>query len=826
MFIKKQNVLEYWWAILKVAGRRLIDFRHQPTHTKHNLSKQHQKTYFVWCVLFIILVFVSALDRLLPLNLPEHNKLFARVVVDENNRPLRTFADKDGIWRYPIALEDVSPLYIEALLTYEDRWFWIHPGVNPIAILRAAYLNIKHGRIVSGGSTISMQVARILHPHRRSFWGKLQQVFRTMQLEWHLTKREILQIYLNTAPFGGTIEGVEAASYTYLNKSAKQLSHSEAALLAVLPQAPTRFRPDSHNLAAQHARDKVLNRLVTFGVWSQEVVNDAKLEQVFSFNFKPRQLAPLLARRLLTFSDGQSVVRSTINSELQQNLQDALSSYMRGMPKQSSAAILVVDNQTSAVKAYIGTAEFGNPQRFGYVDMVQAIRSPGSTLKPFLYGLAMDEGLIHSHSLLADVPRTWGRYQPGNFSGAFSGPVTAAEALQRSLNMPAVDLLERVGVNRFAAHLQNAGLDLSLVNNKPNLSMILGGVGLSLESLVTGYRSLANQGQVQPLQYLVNDLQATQPSRPMFSPASAWVIKKILADIDRPNGIHSSAAKIESNKLAWKTGTSYGFRDSWAIGVNANYTIGVWVGRPDGTAMPGHYGRQTAGPLLFLVADQLTGDITLDDRIRQTKQPENVSQQNICWPIGQAMESADASFCHQKHQAWIIDNVIPPTWHIADADTWQNGIFTFWVDDKSNKRVVMDCVNSQAAFSRTQRRVAVWPKVLEPWLAAKYRRTSVIPNMAEPCVTSTVTASATLKLVGLHNGSIYRKSGANGQLPSVWLRSLGGSGDKNWYINGELVYKTKGGSAIEHIFTTPGRQQIVVQDQLGNTDLVTIEVQL
>ncbi|MDO6720954.1 penicillin-binding protein 1C [Psychrosphaera sp. 1_MG-2023] len=804
------------------------------------------------------LMFVGMLDQLYPLNLPKNNNLFARVVVDENNRPLRTFADPNGIWRYPIELSDVSPLYIEALLTYEDRWFWLHPGINPFAVLRATYQNLTNGRIVSGGSTISMQVARILHPHNRSFTGKLQQVLRTLQLEWHLSKNQILQIYLNTAPFGGTIEGVEAASYTYLNKSANDLTHSEAALLAVLPQAPTRFRPDIHNDAAQRARDKVLKRLVKFGVWSQDVVDDAMLEQVYSFNFKPKQLAPLLARRLLAFSDGQSVVKSTINSDLQQSLQDAISSYMSDMPKQSSAAILVVDNKTSAVKAYIGTVDFANEDNFGYVDMVQATRSPGSTLKPFLYGMAMDEGLIHSHSLLADVPRNWGNYRPGNFNGTFNGPVTAEEALQRSLNMPAVDLLERLGVNRFAARLENAGLALVIPNNKPNLSMILGGVGSSLEQLVESYTALANQGNVSELRYLTDELTQPKVTKQMLSPSSAWIIQNTLSDIDRPDSIQSTASIIENSPLAWKTGTSYGFRDSWAIGVNNDYTIGVWIGRPDGTPMPGHFGRKTAGPLLFMAADQLAGGLGVntaiafdsesqqpylsggsasggtsisakgsadpnsnsvtDDRLSQ---PETVTQQTICWPLGVAKDDKNADFCHQQYKAWVIDNVVPPTWHVADADTWQSGLFTYWVNPVTEQRVTMDCNVSNKQVEQ----VAVWPKVVEPWLNAKYRRAAVIPRLDPQCINSEITASASLKITGIDNNSVFRKAGQNGKHPSVWLKSLGGSGNRVWYINGKYKYKTGPNTSVEHVFTGTGKQQIVVQDELGNTDVVEVFVQ-
>jgi penicillin-binding protein 1C len=790
----------------------------------------------ILCTFLFLSVSAVVLNYVYPLNLPLHvsgntefnndslghvnsPKQFARVVLDENDRPLRSFADANGIWRYPIQLSEVSPLYIEALITYEDRWFWHHGGINLLSLLRATSQNIRNGKIVSGGSTLSMQVARILHPHARSFLGKLQQVLRTFQVEWYLEKEQILELYLNTAPFGGTIEGVQAASYTYLNKSAKELTHAEAALLAVLPQAPTRYRPDLHNQAAQNARNKVLQRIADFDVWPQEVVDDALLEQVYSASFRPQQLAPLLARRLLNQSPQDLVIKSTINSELQQGLQDLVSHYMGLLPKKSSAAILVVNNKTSAVKAYIGTADFANPQRFGYVDMIQAIRSPGSTLKPFLYGLALDEGLIHSHSLLADVPRSKGQYRPTNFNGAFNGPVSAHSALQRSLNMPAVDLLERYGVKRFVSQLDNSGLNLSIPNNQPNLAVILGGAGTSLAQLVSHYSALANQGKVHNLRYLQEQLTQPKVTRRLLSPASAWVIQETLSGIERPDSIHTLAATIKGNKLAWKTGTSYGYRDSWAIGVNQEYTIGVWLGRPDGTAMPGHYGGITAGPLLFKVADQLP------QGVQHISKPKNVNTTPICWPLGTEYKLATQAFCQQKYQAWIIDDVIPPTWHSADNDAWQNGLFTYWLNPENQQRVSIDCLIK----NKQRKQIALWPKVVEPWINKQYQRDALIPQADTQCMNNLLSTSATLKIIGIENNSIYRKSGLRGKAPSIRLETLGGTGIKNWYINGKHHYAAQNNETISHVFSDndsiKGKQQIVVQDQVGNSDLISIFLQ-
>ncbi len=775
------------------------------------------KRYPLLTLFISSLLILAWLDAQHPLSLPNNQGVFARVVVDENNRPLRTFADNNGIWRYPIDLSTVSPLYIEALLNYEDRWFWYHPGFNPLSLLRAAGQNIINGRIVSGGSTLSMQVARILHPHERSLWGKTKQMFRTLQLEWHLNKTQILQLYLNNAPFGGTIEGVQAASYTYLNKSAVELTHAEAALLAVLPQAPTRYRPDLHHKAAQKARDKVLQRLADFKTWSQETVDDAKLEQVFSFNYRPNQLAPLLSRRLLSQHPNKPVIRTTIDRDLQQSLQDTLMAYMQSLPKQTSGAVLVIDNKTAAVKAYLGTADFANASRFGYVDMVQAIRSPGSTLKPFIYGLAIDDGLIHSQSLLADVPRHWGTYRPSNFNGAFNGPVSASDALQRSLNMPAVDLLERYGVKRFVGQLANAGVQLSIPNQDPNLAIILGGLGTSLEQLVQGYSALANQGQVKTLRYLKHELNMDKNTRQLLSPASAWVIQDILSGISRPGSIQTLAATRHKNTFAWKTGTSYGYRDAWAIGVNKDYTFGVWLGRPDGTAVPGHYGRITAGPLLFNVADQLN----INAMASAINKPKNVVSEIICWPLGIRLTDQDSTFCQQKKQAWIVDEVVPPTWHIADSDAWQGSLFSFWYNPQNNRRVSLDC----PVPNKQHKQIAIWPKVLEPWLNAKAKRATLIPPVDPQCNNTLITPSSTLKIIGIEANSIFKQSGNDSAYPSVWLKTLGGDGVKHWYINGEYSYEAMPDQNVEHVLRNKGEQQIVVQDEQGNSDMITVYFQ-
>lgn len=599
-------------------------------------------------------------DRIWPLPLPGDD--LARVVLAEDGTPLWRFADADGVWRYPVSPEEVSPLYLQALLTYEDRWFYNHPGVNPLALGRAAWLNLRGGRVVSGGSTLSMQVARLLDPHDRTLVGKLRQLWRTLQLEWHLSKRDILQIYLNRAPFGGTLQGVAAASWAYLGKSPLHLTPAEAALLAVLPQAPSRLRPHRHPERAQRARDKVLQRLAEYQVWPAQQIREAAEEPLV---LAPRQepaLAPLLARRLNS-ADSPPLIRTTLDAALQRRLEDLLLGWRARLPERTSAAILVVEAQSMAVRAYLGSIDLSDERRFGHVDMVRSLRSPGSTLKPFLYGMALDDGLIHSESLLQDVPRRYGDYRPGNFSMGFSGPVSASSALALSLNLPAVQLLEAYGPKRFAAQLRMAGMPLILPPlAEPNLSLILGGAGSRLEDLVGGYAALARGGnsaqvRLQP--------QAPLVEHRLLSPGAAWIIRRILSGQARPDR-DPHAELVQRPLLAWKTGTSYGFRDAWSIGVGPRYLIGVWIGRPDGTPVPGQFGLASAAPLMLQVHDLLSNrDSQRGISVPVAPVPANIGVAAICWPLGQPMSKQDTN-CRRQRFAWTLDGTTPPTLQAAD----------------------------------------------------------------------------------------------------------------------------------------------------------------
>ncbi|MCB1579235.1 MAG: penicillin-binding protein 1C, partial [Xanthomonadales bacterium] len=611
----------------------------------HRLARRWKWLKRSVLALVLLLVIAVILDRLFPLPLPDPDR-GSTVVVARDGSPLRAFADAEGIWRYPVSMEDVSPLYLEALVGYEDRWFWRHPGINPVAALRALGQLIVNRRIVSGGSTLTMQVARILEPHSRSFAGKLRQSLRALQLEAHLSKREILELYLENAPFGGTLQGVEAASWAYLGHSSQRLSHAEAALLVVLPQAPSRLRPDREAAAAREARDKVLDRMATLGVWTPAEVRDARIESVVARSLQPPLSAALLARRLHQAHPRARRIETSIDIELQRSVEARVRDYLVRLPERTSAALLVVDNRDLSTLAYVGSATFGDEARLGHVDMVRAWRSPGSTLKPFLYGLALDDGLIHSESLLVDAPQSFGSYRPGNFDMAFNGPVGAAEALRLSLNVPAVNLLDRVGAARFTARLANTGLQLRLPHGvAPNLSIILGGVGARMEDLAGAYAALNRKGVGGIVRYTADD---PLVERRVLSEGAAWIVRDILEANPRPGYRPGTFDTGSRPRVAWKTGTSYGFRDAWAIGGTREYTVAVWIGRPDGTPLPGQYGAVTALPLMFQVVDSLPR--TALSRVPEAP-PASVREVEICWPLGFAFDAANADLCQQKHEA-------------------------------------------------------------------------------------------------------------------------------------------------------------------------------
>jgi penicillin-binding protein 1C len=577
------------------AEKEDVDGRDKPGHDG---VRTRRIAHLAAAALAVILISTLALGAwvvsLGPLPLAQARQV-STTIVDRNGKLLRAYAMADGRWRLPVdAKTAVNPGYLKLLLAYEDRRFYSHGGVDALALGRAAFQLVTRGHIVSGGSTITMQLARLMEPRReRSVYAKLRQMVRAIEIERQLTKDQILDLYLALAPFGGNLEGVRAASIAYFGKEPKRLSLAEAALLVALPQSPETRRIDRYPDVARAARDRVLDRMVEDGRVGQEDSLQAKTVLVPRLRRPMPILAPHSADQAMATVKDSDVIRLTLDATLQKTLEALARDRAIALGPNISVAIIAVDNASGDVLARIGSPDYFDDRRAGQVDMTRAVRSPGSTLKPFIYGLAFEDGFVHPESLIDDRPIRFGSYAPENFDMTFQGTVAVRRALQQSLNVPAIALLDRVGASRLASRLKQAGANLVLPKDEaPGLAMGLGGVGVTLQDLAQLYSGLARLGNTRPLREIVGANDDQRESLRLMDQVAAWQVGNVLMGTPPPeNAPH--------NRIAFKTGTSYGYRDAWSVGFDGRMTIGVWVGRPDGAPVPGLVGRTAAAPILF-----------------------------------------------------------------------------------------------------------------------------------------------------------------------------------------------------------------------------------
>jgi penicillin-binding protein 1C len=577
---------------LAVAGEN-ADGRDKPGHNGVGKQGAVRAAAVAFAIVFSVTIATGAwVISLGPLPLAQARQV-STTIADRHGKLLRAYAMADGRWRLPVdAGTGVDPGYLKLLLSYEDRRFRSHAGVDPLALGRAAFQLVTSGHIVSGGSTITMQLARLMEPRReRSVYAKLRQVVRALEIERQLNKDQILDLYLALAPFGGNLEGIRAASIAYFGKEPKRLSLAESALLVALPQSPETRRVDRYPDAASAARDRVLDRMVEEGVVSREDAAQAKSVPVPRWRKAMPVLAPHSADQAIATVKDSPVIRLTLDATLQKNLETLARDRAIALGPNISIGIIALDNESGDVLARIGSPDYFDERRAGQVDMTRAVRSPGSTLKPFIYGLAFEDGFVHPESLIEDRPIRFGSYAPENFDMTFQGTVPVRKALQMSLNVPAIALLDRVGASRLSSRLKQAGANLVLPKDEaPGLAMGLGGVGVTLQDLVQLYGGLARLGNTRPLREIAGEQQ--RDSLRLMDQVAAWQVGNVLIGTPPPeNGVH--------NRIAFKTGTSYGYRDAWSVGFDGRITIGVWVGRPDGAPVPGLVGRTAAAPILF-----------------------------------------------------------------------------------------------------------------------------------------------------------------------------------------------------------------------------------
>ncbi|MEE9315452.1 MAG: penicillin-binding protein 1C [Rhizobiaceae bacterium] len=535
-----------------------------------------------------------AFDRYYPPILPEELAVSTQVV-DRDGRLLKAFATEEGRWRLPADLERTDGQYIKLLLAYEDKRFYAHRGVDLLAMVRAFGQLVSNGKIISGGSTITMQLARLLEPRKqRSLKSKLVQMVRAIQLELRLSKAEILQSYLTLAPYGGNLEGVRAASLAYFGKEPSRLSLSQSALLVALPQSPETRRPDRFNRRSESARNTVLKRMAKLGVIALVEVERASRLSVSKKRRALPYLAAHMAQRAVSLDPQVKRHQVTLSWNAQQALEKVALDAARKLPPRTSIAMVFADAITGDVLVEIGSPNYLDSSRNGWLDMTRAIRSPGSTLKPFIYGLAFEEGVVSPQTIITDAPSDFSGYRPQNFDMNYQGDVSVRKALQLSLNVPAVHLLEAVGPARLLSRFKRAGVTTIIPKSeRPGLAIGLGGMGISLRNLTQLYTGLVNGGRVTKLRDgLGGKTEGEGLQNVLLQPSSTWQVVDILADVRPPKGSRGSG-------IAYKTGTSYGYRDAWSVGFDGKYVLGVWVGRPDNGSVPGITGYKTAAPILF-----------------------------------------------------------------------------------------------------------------------------------------------------------------------------------------------------------------------------------
>ena len=578
--------------------------------------------FFGFFITFILL------DLVFPLNTKVN---YSTIIYSQDSTLIHGFLSDDDKWRMYTELNEITPELKKAIIFKEDKYFRYHFGINPVAIVRAAINNVKSGKRTSGASTITMQVVRLLEPKERTYGNKIIEIFRALQLEWHYSKDEILQFYLNLVPFGSNIEGVKSASVIYFGKLPNHLSIGEIAALSIIPNRPVSLRLGKNNKYIQIERNKWLQRYRNGNLFDEKNIADALDEPLRAYRRDVPRFAPHLSYRLKNMFPHRNIIYSTIDFEMQKKIEGLVENYSKSQYFHNikNATCIVIENETRQVKAYIGSADFYNDEDGGQVDGIVAVRSPGSTLKPLVYGMAMDKGLITPKFCVSDVPLSVDGYEPENYDGKFYGNVSVEFALSNSLNVPAVKILSMIGPGTLIDKLVT--LDFKQINNDKNnlgLSMILGGCGTTLEELTSLYSSFANRGIYKRPQFIYGVKNLKEET--VISEEATFMITDILTQLTRPDLPIDWANSLHMPKIAWKTGTSYGRRDAWSIGYNKKYTVGTWVGNFSGEGVPELSGAEKASPLLFKVFNAIDYNSESD----WFHLPKNLSFRSVCSESG------------------------------------------------------------------------------------------------------------------------------------------------------------------------------------------------
>jgi penicillin-binding protein 1C len=744
----------------------------------------------------IVLFFV--LNRIFPL--PDKIE-YSTIITDNKGELINAYLTSDQKWRMKTELNEISPLLRKTIIAKEDKYFYSHPGVNAVAVMRAFFKNIFRLRTTSGASTITMQVARALEHRKRNIGSKIIEMFRSFQLELKYSKNEILQMYLNLVPYGGNIEGVKAASILYFNKNPDHLSLAEITALSIIPNRPSTLVIGKNNDVIAEERNKWLRRFAEEKVFTEKEIEDALREPLTGLRRTVPHYLPHLSYRLKR--TGAITIHTNINMNTQIKTEQLVKDYVTTLKLKNirNAAVLVIDNRFHKVITYVGSADFHDTTDGGQVDGAAAVREPGSTLKPLLYGLCFDEGLETPKMVLTDVGVNYSGYSPENYDKKFNGYVTVEYALEHSLNIPAVKTLKMLGKEKLIQKL--AACDFRQVKtdqNKLGLSMILGGCGASLEELTGLFSAFANEGIYISPSYTPSDTNFKKVK--LISPAANYMITDILSRINRPDFPLNWQATEHMPRIAWKTGTSYGRRDAWSIGYNKNYTVGVWVGNFSGVGVADLSGANVATPLLF----KIFNTIDYDSDAEWFSLPEDCEQRQVCSETG--LLPTD----HCKNI--VMDYFIPMISPTKKCDNWQEIMIS--PDEK-----ISYCRNCAPENGYKMK----WYKVIDPEMQAWMEENKIsyekIPAHNPNC--EKIFTEGVPVITSPVNNTEYLISKKDREPIQLVCKTSGDVSRVYWYINNKFY---RSGSAGEKQFFIPdeGPVKISCTDDKGRNRDIWIKV--
>jgi penicillin-binding protein 1C len=748
-------------------------------------------------VIALVLVFF-----LLNFIFPVPDKIeYSTLVTGSKGEVVHAYLTSDQKWRLKTELDEISPLLKKTIINKEDKYFYSHPGINVVAICRAFFNNVFHMRRTSGASTITMQVARALEHRKRNIGSKLVEMFRALQLEMKYSKNEILAMYLNLVPYGGNIEGVKSASVLYFNKNPDHLSLAEITALSIIPNRPSSLVIGKNNELIITERNKWLKKFADEKIFTPKEIEDALAEPLTAGRGSMPRLLPQLSEKLRR--QAGNIVHTNIDMNTQLKLEKLTADHVRLLKSHNitNASVIVIDNITHKVIAYIGSADFSDTSNGGQVNGAAAIRQPGSTLKPLLYGLCIDEGLETPKMMLTDVAMNYAGYAPENYDRKFNGYVTMEYALEHSLNIPAVKNLDKLGKDKLIDKL--AACDFSQIKKdrqKLGLSMILGGCGATLEELTGLFSVFANDGVYISPSY--SDQDTLLKRKRILSPESNFMITDILSRINRPDFPINWQATEHMPKIAWKTGTSYGRRDGWSIGFNKHYTVGVWIGNFSGVGAADLSGANVATPLLF----KIFNTIDYDSDVEWFTVPEGCEQRKVCSETG----LLPSDHCSNI----ILDYFIPLTSSTKVCDNWQEVMVS--ADEK-----ISYCRNCAPAEGYRKK----WFKIIDPGIQAYYDENKIAyeklpphnpgcemifregsPNITSPC-----------------NGTEYLINKKDPEPLQLVCKTAPDASKVYWYIN-DRFYKTSLAGQKQFFIPQEGPVKISCTDDRGRNRDIRINV--